>query len=69
MKEIIKALKKYPDYNINQIALKLGVPSHEVAEAQREYYKQFIKRDNKMWGKQGEAIVSYNQLAELKKQI
>lgn len=57
MNKIIETLKAHPEKSINQIALRLRLSSIEVALAQREYYRPFIKTDSPKWGKEGGSVI------------
>lgn len=57
MKREIQVLKDNPNLQLSQIALRLGIDVSELGRIQREYYKPFLKRDSKLWGKDGEGVL------------
>lgn len=54
---IIKTLKKYPEFNISQIAELLDVTPMEVGEAQRTHLRRFIPRESPMWGDERKSVI------------
>lgn len=57
MRHEIQVLKDNPNLQLSQIALRLGIEVSELGKIQREYYKPFLKRDSKLWGKDGEGVL------------
>ena len=45
----MERLNQYPDLNINQVAVKVGIDYVALRDAQLEFLRNNLKRDNPLW--------------------
>jgi hypothetical protein len=56
MNDIIKALKKHPNWDLSMIALSIRETPTKAAEAQRIYLRPFLNRNSNKWGARGTSV-------------
>lgn len=48
----MEKLNQHPDLNINQVAVKYGIDYVALRDAQLEFLRNNLKRDNPLWDEQ-----------------